>query len=946
MGALNSLIKAGGKALSKTGKEVAKNAAEEATEKFTKEVAEKATQKAITDTARNVANKTVRELATGGSISSTAKLSDLVEGASLSGAGKSKLAKNSGSTLDGILGRSSGIALPDIKVTPATLAEYAERFFPGKNIRTIGDMINKFEGSNLDKIYKNKGLSKESYDTLREGAREAAEINSSALDAVGLSSKSQLPVLNREQYYADTLGKVKGNDYVSYKDVPNYMKNHLSNPKTGEEAFVRGGNDEILRSLFNDDTSSLSDLYARYEELAQSGNANNIYTPENIDTGVAILGERGEQAEQDFADRLFGGKKDINVRKTSSGAKNVKVSRPTSTLRAEDTVAGTTATTNPTFANEVAELKAQLGTAGGAGGAGNGGGTIAAATPDYGGLGESGYKVKLKNGETTNIKLQQGAVGSSKQQRGVRKLDDMTAKSMNPTNKQYKGLVGESGSIGGHYKTVAERMRAEKIDQANVADKAQTALSLREEIKRNGLQYAEENGVRMDLSGIDNTIGLSATQKRKLSELGLGLDDMLGGNKLVSPTQAEDIYKTLRDYAYNWSDSKDALTKMAGDACQKEAKAVREIIDNTMDNINVDYKTALIESASKNGEDPTYLRKLSGKSDFKFSDLRKDQSDWITINDLAGNKIKEEPTLNVFGVNTGIPNPLSAAADKVKEKYYQRQAGGAGVPPTGGAGAAASGAENNINFETVPAGQSKLRQLLGKGKTAGLVGAGVLGGMLLGGGGGGTQDQGDTETAGEPVGTGLGTTTGTTGLGTTETAVADPYSTITVGGYTYDELEQGYTNALMAGDTDAAKLILQMIDMWESKVDRYEDALDSSSSSSSSSSGNIGSKQQAALNVLSGLMNNYQAQGPVGGRFTQFMNDLTGGGYNPGVSAYDSGAAGSLGTVIKALGDTGTLSEGDQQRALKLLPQTTDSEAAAKAKYQQLIQIIQGAGTQ
>ena len=40
----------------------------------------------------------------------------------------------------------------------------------------------------------------------------------------------------------------------------------------------------------------------------------------------------------------------------------------------------------------------------------------------------------------------------------------------------------------------------------------------------------------MDLSNIDNTIGLSATQKRKLAELGLGLDDMLGGNGIVTPT--------------------------------------------------------------------------------------------------------------------------------------------------------------------------------------------------------------------------------------------------------------------------------------------------------------------------------------------------------------------------------------------------------------------------
>ena len=115
----------------------------------------------------------------------------------LTGAGISTLAKGAGSTLDGILGRSSGLILPEPKITPITLAESAEKVFPGENIKTIGDMITKFEGSNLDKIYKNKGLSKKSYDALREGAREAAEIGNSALDAVGLTSKSQLRILSR-----------------------------------------------------------------------------------------------------------------------------------------------------------------------------------------------------------------------------------------------------------------------------------------------------------------------------------------------------------------------------------------------------------------------------------------------------------------------------------------------------------------------------------------------------------------------------------------------------------------------------------------------------------------------------------------------------------------------------------------------------------------------------
>ena len=854
----------------------------------------------------------------------------------LTGAGVSSLAPKSGSTLDGVLGRSSGIILPEPKITPTTLSEYTKEAL-GEPLDSVGSVMN-----NLNYTFANmkadKALSRKNYDIVKNNAREAANITNPVEDmnVLGITSKSGLPVLNRQQYYEDTIGSLRlpdgsKNPYVSGKDVPDYMQSHLSND-------TNVGNDRILRELFGDHDNALdmNELYERYEKLAQGANANEIYTPDNVDMGIAMEGDRGDAITQDFADRVFGGKRDIPVSSSSSGAKNIKVSRPTADIEMEEAIAETPRTTNPELANQIAELRAQIGSSGGSGaGMGNnGGGEIATQLP-----GSEGFNVKLKNGDTTNISVAPEAMGSTRQQRAIRKLDDMTAKSMNANAKQYRNLVGKSGSIDGHYKTVSERMRAEKIDQANVGQKAQSALSLREDIKQQGLQYAEANGVTIDLSGIDNTIGLSATQKRKLAELGLGLDEMLGGTGIVTPTQAEDIYKTLRDYAYNWSDSKDALTKMAGNACEKEAEAVRNMIDNTMDNINVDYKTPLLENAATNGEDPAYLRKLAGKKDFKFSDLRRDQSDWITINDLAGNKIKEGPTVNVFGTDTGIPNPLTSGAEKIKEKIYERQAYGAGgaggnmgggsVPPTGG-----SGAENNINFETVAGGQAgTLGNLLGKAKNAGLVGAGVLGGMMLGGGEGGGSTGGSTDFANmyNP----------NMGAESESEPEIDPYQTMTIGGYTYDQLENGYTAAMMAGDTDAAKLIANMMGMLDDKVKRYQDTKESSSSSSG-----IAGKQRAALNVLSGLMGNYQAQGPIGGRFTQFMNAITGGGYNPAVSAYDSGASGSLGTIIKALGDTGALSEGDQRRALELLPKTTDSEQAAKMKYQQLIQILQGAGAQ
>lgn len=834
----------------------------------------------------------------------------------LTGAGISTLAKGAGSTLDGILGRSSGLVLPNAeKPVAINLAEqYADSPLAKtaqQELAEVADRNNKLItdlASDEDNMWFSKReLTDTKVGDLYPGNRGANRIGSNP-DTIIPAERADIAKMIKE-------GKLK------VADNPGNSNNMKNYELTG-------------KSLTYDEKKSL--LEAIKDEL-----------PENEAEGLALETEdylnpnQLRLIDQNTAPKETKieitqprtRKKNIDV---ALGNKEAKLEKPVSTLGVEDAVAETPKTSNPDLANQIAELRSQIGSTGGSGaGMGNnGGGGMATELP-----GSDGFRVKLKEGKTTNVPLANEAVGSSRQQRAVRKLDDMTAKSMNASAKQYRGLVGKSGSIDGHYKSVAERIRAEKIDQANVAEKAQAALSLREDIKQQGLQYAEANGVTMDLSNIDNLVGLSPTQKRKLTELGLGLDDMLGGQKIVSPTQAEEIYKVLRQYGYDWEDSKDALTNMAGKAMKKEAEAVRNIIDNTMDNINVDYKTSLIEDAAKNGEDPAYLRKLAGKSDFKFSDLRKDQSDWIAISDLAGNQIKKGPTLNVFGVDTGATNPFTAGAEKLKEKIYERQAygaGGAGGSAGGGAGFAGggSGAENTINF-TSPAGGGRagtLGNLLGRAKSAGMVGAGVLGGLMLGSDGGSGGGSNDFSSMGSAM---LGNTA-------SEEPEADLYDSVTIGGYTYQELEDGYMRAVQAGDDSAAKLIANMMSMLDDKVNRYYTANKNKSSDSSG----IAGKQKAALNVLSGLMNNYEAQGPIGGRITQLLNAITGGGYNPSVSAYDSGSAGALGTIIKALGDTGALSEGDQKRALELLPKTTDSEGAAKYKYQQLIQILQGAGAQ
>lgn len=921
---LSSGIEEGAKkALKKATKDTVKDALSDAVSKSSSKAISKTLRNEITDEVTDAAIKKMPR--------------------NLTGAGVSSLEKNAGSTLDGILGRSSGITLKNAK--KQSLEELT-------GYKSLGNALEGLDMT-VDDLGKGtyKGLSRRNLATVKESTREAADMLRSALEEqTGGLTKSQLPKLNRQQYYEDTLGKLSNRGgTMKYEDVPDYMKGHLVNANRGGE-FNAINNDEVLRELFGENMD-LNDAYAKYEDIASSDmDANKVYTPENIDWGLGMQGKAKANAiEQDFADRLAGAR-EIPVEKITSGKKNVAVNRPTEMV-AEAVEETAPAVENPALAEEIASLREKIGAKEPVAAGGMDGGSINTAPTDV--AGSEGFNIKLKNGQPTTIAVGAAPVGSSKQQRAFRKLDDMTAKSLNANAKQYKGLMEKSGSIGGHYKTVAERARKEAIDQANISQKAQTALALREDIKQQGLQYAERNGVTIDLTGIDNTIGMSATQKRKLAELGLGLDDMLGGSSVVSPTQAEEIYKTLRGYAYNWSDSKDALTKMAGNACEKEANAVRDAIDNAMDNINIDYKTSLLEQAAENGEDPAYLRAIAGKGDFKFSDLRKDQSDWIKINDLAGNEIKAEPTINILGIDTGINNPFTAGGDKIKEKIYERQAygaggagagaaGGAGTP--GGTGVPPTGTEGPINFETVGGQPSKLRGLLAKGKDAGLVGAGVLGGLMLGGNGGGQPTAGGQTLADVLQGNQMQQQQAQMGQMAGEGYGTDPYAGMTVGGYTYNELADGYARALQAGDASAAESIAKLMGIIEDRAtatlnrQKYESSLKSSSGNNNSAS---------AVNVLSNLYDLYNnikgGTGPIAGNITNALNAITGGGYNTEANTYWSVSRGALGKMIKGMGDTGALSEGDQKRALQMIPNITDTREAAEQKFMALYNILSSA---
>ena len=236
--------------------------------------------------------------------------------------GEYSLGKNAGSTLDGILGPNNARKLPN------AVAPDADSLIQKATGNTdIYDFVKNFADEGRDTLAVLKEvLSPEDYDAVVRNAREYADIQNSAFDgATNANSKSQLPQLNRQQYYEDTIGKlVSQGGEMRAADVPDYMESHLSNPKDMKERYVRGGNDEILRELFNDDESSMSDLYRRYEDLAQAANQNEIFTPENISKGLNLDRELAGRV-RDAVLREYGLKQDVDVNAYPSLRKNVEV---------------------------------------------------------------------------------------------------------------------------------------------------------------------------------------------------------------------------------------------------------------------------------------------------------------------------------------------------------------------------------------------------------------------------------------------------------------------------------------------------------------------------------------------------------------------------------------------------------------------------------------------
>lgn len=162
--------------------------------------------------------------------------------------------------------------------------------------------------------------------------------------------------------------------------------------------------------------------------------------------------------------------------------------------------------------------------------------------------------------------------------------------------------------------------------------------------------------------------------------------------------------------------------------------------------------------------------------------------------------------------------------------------------------------------------------------------------------------------------------------------MTQPQQELTVGGYSRDQLENAYVAALMDNNANAAKALGTMIDMLGNKEARA----DKRDAAATSKKNKKGGDMETAMSQLNSMLGNYEAQGVAGGTLTNLLNSATGGAYNPKIAAYNDQSQSVGISLLKALGESGALSEPDMARAKALIPTNTDSQAKAQAKLQTL----------
>lgn len=516
-------------------------------------------------------------------------------------------------------------------------------------------------------------------------------------------------------------------------------------------------------------------------------------------------------------------------------------------------------------------------------------------------------KAATKKADNVALKAAKKATKSSANQKLARNEFEDFITSFGTVGKETRKQMLEDYVGGG--KNWA-KLKSMNIDPANLQDASRNAVKAFGGVQKNLYNYADNAGIGItvgDLMQSGKGKLFTTAQKNRLAEVGLDLDDLAKGG-VITANEADDLYKTVRDLGVKYRKSTDATQTILGKQLGSLADSLKNRIDETVSPISKSFglKSQLVDALTQVG-DIKRAREIAGMADDNItaSMVRREMQPYMIAQDLVGLKLPAQKNLNIMGVDTGIKNPLPELGKKVGELPLRAKAA----------------MENGLsdNAKTIAAG--------GLGVLGGLLGASALGG-------GNNQAPASMSTLG-----GLTAGDGMSGLGGMSAMEAmneaAPSQAATLGGYTYDDLENAYVAATMAGDSGAADAIADMIGMLDARVERTKSATKTSGGDA---------KAQAGLNTLEELYRLYQsfggAQGVVKGNITNALNTVSGGAYNPAAATFDSVAEGSIGRIVKAMGDSGALSDSDKQNALKMIPKVSDSPALAEQKFQSLYSLL------
>lgn len=237
--------------------------------------------------------------------------------------------QSQGKYIDSVVRRSDA-NLPEAKV-PNLEQRFTNQFdAPLKQLITSGELG---EGADILSALKASGVQEPELAAIKAGARDYAN-EQNPFAAYGINSRQDLPMLDRQEYYNDTIGKLKNRGgAMSGADVPSYMQDRLRN----EQARTGGStvdNEAIMREIFGDNMSK-EDMYKLYDNLAETTQTS-PYTSDNLGYALAIDPELNARVQQSMLDQ-FNPTRKIDVQGGPAIADNIPVTDRT-TRYAENTL--------------------------------------------------------------------------------------------------------------------------------------------------------------------------------------------------------------------------------------------------------------------------------------------------------------------------------------------------------------------------------------------------------------------------------------------------------------------------------------------------------------------------------------------------------------------------------------------------------------------------------